>query len=64
MTKIPSANAQELSRRRWLQLTALAGGAVATGFPNVLRATDGNGKLNVGFIGLGGQGRSLSLIHI
>lgn len=58
VTKIPSANAQELSRRRWLQLTALAGGAAAIGFPNILRAADTNGKLNVGFIGLGGQGRS------
>jgi len=46
------------SRRRFLQLTALAAGSASLGFPSLLRARGLNEKLNVGFIGLGGQGRS------
>jgi predicted dehydrogenase len=47
-----------LSRRRFLQTTALLTGAAVSGFPGLLRARGANDKLNVGFIGLGGQGRS------
>ena len=55
--KNPSARAG-LSRRRFLQLTALAAGSASLGFPSLLRARGLNEKLNVGFIGLGGQGYS------
>ena len=56
MNKKPAAQS-DLSRRRFLQLTALAAGSSAVmGFPNLLRARGANGKLNVGFIGLGGEG--------
>ncbi|MDD5140415.1 MAG: Gfo/Idh/MocA family oxidoreductase [Verrucomicrobiales bacterium] len=48
----------KFARRRFLQLTALAAGSAALGFPNLLPARGANEKLNVGFIGLGGQGRS------
>ena len=44
------------SRRNFLRLGALAAGAAAWGFPALLRARGSNEKLNVGFIGLGGQG--------
>lgn len=47
---------QGLSRRRFLQTTALLTGATALGFPAVLRARGANGKLNVGFIGVGNMG--------
>jgi hypothetical protein len=46
----------ELSRRRFLQLTALTTASATLGFPNLLRARGVNQKLNVGFIGLGGMG--------
>jgi predicted dehydrogenase len=45
-----------LSRRRFLQRTALATGAAAWGFPALLRARGANNKLNVGFIGAGNMG--------
>jgi predicted dehydrogenase len=47
---------RELSRRRFLQSTALLTGAAAMGFPAVLRARGVNSKLNVGFIGVGNMG--------
>ena len=46
-----------MNRRHFLQLTTLAAGSVAGGFPSLLRARGVNEKLNVGFIGLGGQGK-------
>ena len=45
------------SRRHFLQMTTLATGAAVIGFPNLLRARDGGGKLNVAHIGLGAMGR-------
>jgi predicted dehydrogenase len=47
---------KEMPRRRFLQLTGLAAGAAAAGFPGLLRARGTNGKLNVGFIGVGNMG--------
>ena len=49
---------REISRRRFLQTTALLTGATALAFPAVLRARGANGKLNVGFIGVGNMGTS------
>jgi predicted dehydrogenase len=45
-----------MSRRRFLQRTAICTGAAALGFPALLRARGLNEKLNVGFIGLGAMG--------
>ena len=51
---IPAADG--LSRRRFLELAAMAAGSATMNFPNLLQAGGVNGKLNVAFIGLGGQG--------
>ncbi len=56
LNKLNLSGKKQLSRRRFLQLTALAAGSSTIGFPNLVRATDSNQKLNVGFIGLGGMG--------
>ncbi len=45
------------SRRQFLQTATLATGALAVGFPNLLRARGTDGKLNVAHIGLGAMGR-------
>ncbi len=52
------SDGRTLSRRRFLRTTALLTGAAASGLPSLLRARGANERLNVGFIGLGGQGRS------
>ena len=46
------------SRRRFLQAAGLAAGAGALGFPNLLQARGVNGRLDVGFVGIGGMGGS------
>ncbi len=50
-------NAINYSRRQFLHLTTLATGAAVMGFPNLLRARNVSGKLNVAHIGLGAMGR-------
>jgi hypothetical protein len=47
-----------LSRRRFLKVSALAIGAAAWRGPRLLRAAEAAPKLNIGMIGLGGQGLS------
>ena len=47
-----------VSRRRFLQTTALAAGAVTFGVPTLLRAANLNSKLNIASIGVMGKGRS------
>lgn len=47
-----------ITRRNFLRLSGATAAAVALGMPTLLRAQGVNSKLNVGFIGLGGQGRS------
>ena len=44
------------SRRQFLQTTALATGAVALGFPAIVRGQNLNSKLNIAGIGVGGKG--------
>jgi predicted dehydrogenase len=56
MTAIKKTPRGGWSRRRFLRLAALAASSAGMGFPSVLRAQGLNKKLNVGFIGLGGQG--------
>lgn len=46
------------SRRRFLKVSALAAGAAALRGPNILRAAESAPKLNIGMIGIGGQGLS------
>ncbi len=47
-----------LSRRRFIQTTTLAAGAVAFGVPTLLRAANLNSKLNIAAIGVSGKGAS------
>ena len=47
-----------LSRRRFLQTTTLAAGAVTFGVPTLLRAANLNSKLNIASIGCMGKGES------
>jgi hypothetical protein len=47
-----------LSRRRFIQTSTLAAGAVAFGVPTLLRAANLNSKLNIASIGVMGKGRS------
>ncbi|MGA3268032.1 MAG: Gfo/Idh/MocA family oxidoreductase [Verrucomicrobiota bacterium] len=47
-----------LSRRRFIQTTTLAAGAVAFGVPTLLRAANLNSKLNIAAIGVTGKGAS------
>ena len=47
-----------LSRRQFLQTTAVAAGAVTLGFPALVRGQNLNSKLNLAFIGAGGKGAS------
>ena len=55
----PSKNISggKVSRRQFLQTTTVATGAAVVGFPNLLRAGNVSGKLNVAHIGLGAMGR-------
>jgi hypothetical protein len=55
-SKTSSSASQTLSRRRFIKVSALAGGAAALGGPRLLRADNTAPKLNVAMIGLGGQG--------
>jgi predicted dehydrogenase len=50
--------ARAVSRRRFLQASALAAGAVTFGVPTLLRAANLNSKLNVAGIGVMGKGQS------
>ena len=54
----PLRTKKSMNRRKFLQLSAVAAGVAAIDFPGLLRARNVSGKLNVGFIGLGGQGRA------
>ena len=47
-----------VSRRRFLQTSALAAGAVAFGVPTLLRGANLNSKLNIACIGAEGKGKS------
>ena len=49
-------NAHPISRRSFLQSSALAAGAVAAGFPFLARGASPNEKLNIAVIGAGGRG--------
>jgi predicted dehydrogenase len=49
---------QSVSRRRFLKISALAAGAAAWPGPIILRAAEAAPKLNLGMIGVGGQGLS------
>lgn len=53
--KNPSAG---LSRRRFIQTSTLATGAVVFGVPTLLRAANLNSKLNIASIGIMGKGQS------
>ena len=46
-----------VSRRNFLRVTGAAAGALALGFPAILKAAGANSKLNVAHIGLGAMGR-------
>jgi len=54
--KRPSSGA--LSRRRFLQTSALAAGAITFGVPTLLRAANLNSKLNIASVGATGKGQS------
>ncbi len=58
MKSIRKTPAGGLSRRRFLQTTALAAGAVTFGVPTLLRGANLNSKLNLAIIGLAGKGSS------
>jgi hypothetical protein len=47
-----------VSRRSFLKTSALAAGAATFGMPYLARAKGANGRMDVAFIGLGGQGQS------
>jgi len=49
---------QTLNRRKFLQASALAAGAVAFGVPTLVRARNLNSKLNIAGVGIGGKGAS------
>ena len=54
-----------MKRRRFLEKTgkSMAGiGLMAAGFPNIIRAQDSTGKLNIGIIGTGDRGEWLAYI--
>jgi hypothetical protein len=53
-----SAVRNGFTRRRFLQLSTLAAGGATFGVPYLLRAKGLNDRMNVAFIGLGGQGTS------
>ena len=47
-----------ITRRQFIKGTAAVGAACTVGFPNLIRAQGLNEKLQVGFIGAGGQASS------
>jgi predicted dehydrogenase len=55
MQELPK-RASEISRRTFLQSSALAAGAAAAGFPFAARGAGPNEKLNIAVIGVGGRG--------
>jgi predicted dehydrogenase len=57
--KTPSSANPDASRRDFIKKSALAAGALATGLPSTLAkgsVLGANDRLNVGFVGVGGQG--------
>jgi len=56
--KQDSTLAKDFTRRDFLRSTALATGAAAIGFPQLLRSQDAPGKLNIGVVGAAGKGAS------
>ena len=57
MQELPKS-AHPISRRSFLQSSALAAGAAAAGFPFLARGASPNEKLNIAVIGAGGRGGS------
>ena len=58
MKSIRQSASRGVSRRRFLQTSTLAAGAVAFGVPTLLRAANLNSKLNIAAIGCMGKGES------
>ena len=58
MSRTESHRIADLTRRRFLKVSALAAGAMTLGGPQIIRAAGASGKLNVALVGCGGQGRS------
>lgn len=58
MKSVRRTQLRGVSRRRFLQTSALAAGAVAFGVPTLVRAANLNSKLNIAAIGVMGKGRS------
>src|SRR5271169_5586176 len=58
MKSIRKASSRGVSRRRFLQTSALAAGAVTFGVPTLLRAANLNSQLNIACIGAMGKGQS------
>ena len=56
MTSRSPRRSNSLSRRRFLQTSAVAGASLAFGAPAILRGQNLNEKLNVAIIGSGGRG--------
>jgi len=57
MKSIRQSSRRGVSRRRFLQTSALAAGAVTFGVPTLLRAANLNSKLNIAAIGATGKGQ-------
>lgn len=55
---MPSTTPPPTTRRTFLKQTAVAAGAVAVGFPAVLRAANPNSKVQIAAVGVDGQGFS------
>src|SRR5215469_15997031 len=58
MTPIRPSSSRGVSRRRFLQTTTLAAGAVTFGVPTLLRAANLNSKVNIASVGCMGKGQS------
>src|SRR5580700_6722826 len=58
MKSIRQTSSRGVSRRRFIQSTTLAAGAVALGVPTLLRGANLNSKLNIASIGCMGKGES------
>jgi hypothetical protein len=58
MKSIRETSSRGLSRRRFLQTTTLAAGAVTFGVPTLLRGANLNSKLNIASVGVMGKGQS------
>jgi hypothetical protein len=48
----------ELTRRQFVKSSAALGAAAAVGLPGIIRARGLNGKLQVGFVAVGGRARA------